>query len=53
MEKGNWIKVQEYSKKDYYTFIPFVKGDYRVLVFAKSFSKEVNYEDYGELSFSV
>lgn len=53
MEKGNWIKVQEYSKKDYYTFIPFVKGEYRVLVFAKSFYKRVKYEDYGELSFSV
>ena len=53
MEKGNWIKVQEYSKKDYYTFIPFVKGEYRVLVFAKSFYKKVKYEDYGELSFNV
>ena len=53
MEKGNWIKVQEYSKKNYYTFIPFVKGEYRVLVFAKSFYKKVKYEDYGELSFNV
>ncbi|MCR4944163.1 MAG: triple tyrosine motif-containing protein [Clostridium sp.] len=53
MEKGNWMKVQEYSKKNYYTFIPFVKGDYRVLVFAKSFYKKVKYEDYGEISFVV
>lgn len=53
MEKGNWVKVQEYSKKNYYTFIPFVKGDYRILVFAKSFYKKVKYEDYGEISFTV
>lgn len=53
MEKGNWIKVQEYSKKNYYTFIPFVKGEYRVLALVKSFYKKVNYEDYGEYSFKV
>lgn len=53
MEKGNWIKTQSYSKKNYYTFIPFLKGEYRVMVLAKSFYKKVNYEDYGELSFTV
>ena len=26
MEKGNWVKAQSYSKKRYYTFIPFSKG---------------------------
>ena len=25
MEKGNWVKAQSYSKKRYYTFIPFYK----------------------------
>ena len=53
MERGNWIKAQSYGKKDYYTFIPFVKGEYRVMVLAKSFYKKVNYEDYCELSFVV
>lgn len=53
MEKGNWIKTQSYSKKNYYTFIPFLRGEYRVMVLAKSFYKKVNYEDYGELSFTV
>ena len=53
MEKGNWIKTQSYSKKDYYTFIPFLRGEYRVMVLAKSFYKKVNYEDYGEFSFTA
>lgn len=53
MEKGNWIKTQSYSKKNYYTFIPFLRGEYRVMVLAKSFYKKVNYEDYGEFSFTA
>ena len=53
MEKGNWIKTQSYSKKDYYTFIPFLRGEYRVMVLAKSFYKKVNYEDYWEFSFTA
>lgn len=53
MEKGNWIKTQSYSKKDYYTFIPFLRGEYRVMVLAKSFYKKVNYGDYGEFSFTA
>jgi hypothetical protein len=53
MEKGNWIKVQNYGRKDYYTFIPFVEGEYKVIVFAKSFYKNVNYEDYGEFIFKI
>ncbi|MGG7079249.1 triple tyrosine motif-containing protein [Clostridium sardiniense] len=53
MEKGNWVKAQSYSKKRYYTFIPFSKGKYRVMVLAKSFYKRVNYEDYCEIEFTV
>ena len=53
MEAGDWIKVQEYSKKNYYTFIPFTKGSYKIMVTAKSFYKNVNYEDYDEISFEV
>ena len=53
MEKGNWIKAQNYGRKKYYTFIPFLKGEYRVMVLSKSFYKKVNYEDYDELNFIV
>ena len=53
MERGNWVKAQSYSKKRYYTFIPFSKGKYRVMVLAKSFYKRVNYEDYCEIEFTV
>ena len=53
MEKGNWSKVQSYSRKNYYTFMPFISGDYKIMVIAKSFYKRVNYEDYNELSFKV
>lgn len=53
MEKGNWVKAQSYSKKRYYTFIPFSEGTYRVMVLAKSFYKRINYEDYYEMEFTV
>lgn len=53
MENGNWIKVQEYGKKNYYTFIPFNKGVYKILVLSKSYYKKVNYEDYSEYEFEV
>ena len=53
MNKGNWVKVQEYSKKKYYSFIPFISGKYKILVLSKSFYKKVNYEDYDIIEFSV
>lgn len=53
MEKENWVRVQKYSKKNYYTFLPFVKGKYRLLVLSKSFYKKVNYEDYAIIEFEV
>ncbi|HEY5524741.1 MAG TPA: triple tyrosine motif-containing protein, partial [Clostridium sp.] len=53
MEQGNWIKAQNYGRKEDYTFIPFVKGEYKVIAFAKSFYKNVNYEDYGEFTFKL
>ncbi|MDV4149403.1 triple tyrosine motif-containing protein [Clostridium sp. AL.422] len=53
MEKGNWVRVQPYSKKNYYTFLPFTPGEYRVLVLSKSYYKKVNYEDYAYLEFEV
>lgn len=53
MEKGNWIRVQPYSRKNYYTFLPYRSGDYRMLVLSKSYYKKVNYEDYTDLEFTV
>lgn len=53
MNKGNWALVQGYSRKNYYTFIPFKAGEYRLLVLSKSFYKKVNYEDYTIVSFTT
>ena len=53
MEKGNWVRVQAYSRKNYYTFFPFSQGDYKILVLSKSYYKKVNYEDYAYLEFKV
>ena len=53
MENGNWVKMQGYSKKSYYTFIPFLRGQYKVMVMSKSFYKNVSYEDYDELTLEV
>lgn len=53
MEKGTWVRVQSYSKKRYYTFLPFSTGKYRILVLSKSYYKKVNYEDYSTLEFEV
>ena len=53
MEGGEWVRAQKYSRKNYYTFMPFLKGKYRVMVMAKSFYKKVNYEDYDEIIFEV
>ncbi len=53
MEKGNWVRVQAYSRKNYYTFLPFTSGNYRILVLSKSYYKKVNYEDYADLEFKV
>ena len=52
-ENGNWNKVQNYSRKQYYTFIPYIKGKHKILVMAKSFYKKVNYEAYKEKEFEV
>lgn len=53
MEKGDWILVQNYSKKNYYTFIPFCKEDYKILVLSKSSHNRASYEDYDIFSFKV
>lgn len=53
MENEEWILVQNYSKKDYYVYIPFIKGTYKVLVLAKSQYYRGAYEDYDIITFSV
>lgn len=53
MNKGNWVLVQQYSKKSYYTFIPFKKGKYKILVLSKSYHRKVKYEDYDMVEFNV
>ena len=53
MENNEWKKVQEYSRKHHYSFIPFASGKYKILALAKSYYKKVSYEDYDEIVFYV
>lgn len=53
MEKGNWRVVQRYSRKNYYTFIPFTEGKLRLLALVKSYYKKVAYEDYDTIEIVV
>lgn len=53
MKNNIWEKVQTYSRKHYYSFIPFIQGKYKILALAKSYYKKVNYEDYDEITFYV
>lgn len=53
MINGEWTLAQGYSRKNYYTFVPFKNGRYRVLVLDKSFHKNVSYEDYNIVEFEI
>ncbi|MGL4454036.1 MAG: triple tyrosine motif-containing protein [Sarcina sp.] len=53
MKNDNWELVQKYSRKKYYAFRPFLEGEYKVLVLAKSHYRKCAYEDYGILEFKV
>ncbi|MBU3146394.1 triple tyrosine motif-containing protein [Clostridium sp. CF012] len=53
MEMGEWTLVQRFSKKNDYTFMPFTKGIYRVLVLSKNFYKSISYEDYDIMEIEV
>lgn len=53
MERGEWKRVQSYSKKNFYSFIPFAEGIHKILVLAKSFHKKIAYEDYKLHEFNV
>lgn len=53
MEKGEWRLIQKYSKKNFYSFIPFSCGKYKILAICKSMYTELSYEDYDILEFNV
>lgn len=53
MERGDWCLVQRYSRKNYYSFIPFSTGNYKILVLSKSEYKRSAYEDYAMMEFNV
>lgn len=53
MESKDWNLVQNYSRKNFYTFMPFVSGEYKILVLCKSSYKKCAYEDYDLLEFIV
>ncbi|WP_139905504.1 triple tyrosine motif-containing protein [Clostridium thermarum] len=53
MEHGDWILVQKYSKMNYYTFIPYKQGNYKILALVKSMYNEGAYEDYDIMEFNV
>lgn len=52
-EKEEWNLVQKYSRKNFYTFIPFSEGKYEILVLCRSQMKKQGYEDYAILEFEV
>ena len=51
--RDEWRKVQGYSSKNYYSFIPFSKGNYNILVLCRSYHKKISYEDYDMYKFVV
>lgn len=53
MEKDKWNLVQKYSRKNDYSFMPFTKGIYKILVLSKSFYKSILYEDYAIMEVKV
>ncbi|UZW15612.1 triple tyrosine motif-containing protein [Clostridium pasteurianum] len=53
MEQGEWSLVQKYSRKNFYTFMPFMEGNYKLLVLSKSQLNKSSYEDYAILGFDV
>jgi hypothetical protein len=53
MEHGDWNLVQKYSKMNYYTFMPYKKGNYKILALVRSMYNEGTYEDYDIMEFNV
>jgi hypothetical protein len=53
MSEGAWQLVQSSSKKNYYTFIPYKNGVYKVLALTKSQGSVEPYEDYDMYTFNI
>lgn len=51
MKDSEWNLIQPYSKKNYYTFIPYREDVYKVLVLTKSFYSNQSYEDFSTFEF--
>ena len=45
-EKDNWVMAQEYSKKNYYTYLPTKEGKISFFVIVKSTESNGKYDDY-------
>lgn len=52
-EKNNWSLVQSYGRKKYFSFIPFVPGDFKILVLCKNQFSTGSYEDYDIFEFTA
>ena len=46
LEQGEWKVIQKYSKKDFYTFVAFYRGYYKILALCKSNYSKDEYDDY-------
>lgn len=53
MTKGEWRKVQGYSRKNYYTFIPFKADVYRFLMLCKNPKSDNEYDAFSQCEFKV
>lgn len=53
MAKHEWSLVQKYSRKNFYSIMPFAAGKYKVLVLVKSQYKDCSYEDYATMEFEI
>ena len=52
-EKNDWKLVQSYSRKKYFSFIPFVTGNFKLLALCKSQFSNGVYEDYDIFEFNA
>lgn len=53
MALNEWNIVQKYSRKSYFSFIPYNKGHYKILSLLKSSNNKCSYEDYDIMEFDV
>lgn len=53
MDNQEWIKVQNYSKQNNYSLMPFIQGNFKLLALCKSSFNKCSYEDYDMFEFEV